>query len=121
MNFSDIANTDRYYIDSGVRFWSLVLLLPKKLRGNEDELPLSIIRLGRLVHSCVYAATILSMAKRAMIPCTPSAYVSSLFAYVASPLKRKGQRDMAKLQRIQASKKRRLEMTFHTEELRQLG
>ena len=40
----------------------------RTMRGNEDGLPLSIERLGSPVHSRGYAATILSMAKRAMIP-----------------------------------------------------
>ena len=116
MNFSDITNTDRYYKDCGVQFYRFPKDCERKQRW--------IVAVNRKTWKAGAFSWLCSdhfvNGEKSNDP-TSTAYVPSLFAYVASPLKRRGQRDMTRYQRIQASKKQRLEMTFHTEELCQLG
>ena len=116
MNFSDIANTDRYY--NVVDFSSIAF--QRTVRGSEDGVLLPTERLGSPVHCRRLYSDHFINSKKSNYPTFP-AYVPSLFAYVASPLKRRCQRDMVRYQRIQASKKRRLEITFQTIERCLLG
>ena len=116
MNFCDISNTDRYYKGCGVQFYRFPKDCERKRRWIA-AVNRKAWKPGAFSWLC---SDYFVNGEKSNDPTFP-AYVPSLFAYVASPLKRRRQRDMARYQRVQASKKRRLEMTFQTEEPCQLG
>ena len=116
MNFSDIDNTDRYYKGCEVQ----VYRFPKDCERKRRWIAAVNRKAWKLGAFSWLCSDHFVNGEKSNDPTSPT-YVPSLFAYVASPLKRKAQRDLARYQRIQASKKQRLDMTFQKEEPCQLG